>query len=384
MIVMDSVGIGALPDAAAFGDEGSNTMGHIAQALPEFFVPNLLKLGLANIDADLPFDKLNQVNGAFGSAIEVSPGKDTTTGHWEISGVEMKQPFPMFYDGFPADFIADFENRIGTKTIGNYAASGTVIINDLGAKHVKTGYPIVYTSADSVFQIAIHEEVSTIERQYEICEIAREMLKDDMAVGRVIARPFLGKDPNFHRTARRKDFSLVPPEKTVLNLAEDAGLTVAGVGKIIDIFAGSGITSYQKTADNMEGVNVTIKYLEEDFGGIIFTNLVDFDTMYGHRRDVEGYGNCLMEFDQRVPEILKALREDDLLIITADHGNDPTFKGTDHTREHIPILVAGSLVKKGANIGTRKSFADIGATMADLLDLPTTFSGSSFGKMILN
>lgn len=381
LIVLDSVGIGELPDAHVYGDVGSNTLGNIAQFYPALALPTLTALGLGNIDMDNRLAKTDAPMASFGKAAELSAGKDTTTGHWEICGVVLDKPFPTFLEGFPAAFIQQFEEAIGTKTIGNMAASGTEIINDLGDEHVKTGYPIVYTSADSVFQIAMHEAVYPIERQYDICEIARDLLKGEWEVGRVIARPFEGTSGNYKRTSRRKDFSRIPPE-TVLDAAEKVGLTVLGIGKIVDIFAGKGITHYVKTADNTEGVAATIEAIEHSDADIIFTNLVDFDMLYGHRRDTEGYAKALMSFDAAVPNILKALKTDDLLIITADHGNDPTFTGSDHTREYVPILNYGATVTAGYNIGVRHSFADIAATIAEALNIPYETKGISYFKSI--
>jgi len=378
LLVLDSVGIGYLPDADRFGDVGSNTLGHIAQQIPGFSLPNLQALGLGNIHPDVHLTPAKSPQAAYGRAIEVSPGKDTTTGHFEIAGVIVEDPFPTFdQTGFPADLMDAFHAQIGTESLGNYAASGTVIINDIGDEHVATGKPIVYTSADSVFQIAAHEEVIPVERLYEICEIARELCSGDYAVGRIIARPFVGSKGNYTRTANRRDFSRQPPGRTVLRSAMEAGHKVKAVGKMKDIYAGDGVTDYVKTANNMEGVDRTLAYLAESDGGLIITNLVDFDMHFGHRRDVPGYGNCLQEFDARLPEILEALREDDVLIITADHGNDPSFPGTDHTREYVPVLVVGDAIENKA-LGTLKSFADIGATMADMLNLEATPSGSSF------
>lgn len=382
LVVLDSVGIGALPDAKAFGDEGSNTVGHIAAKVKGFKLPNMEALGLGNIAAEVGIPPSKQPTGAFGRSMEASPGKDTTTGHWEIGGLVMDQPFPSFPDGFPQQFIDAFEKRIGLPTIGNYAASGTVIIERLGDVHVATGYPIVYTSADSVFQIAMHEEVIPIKKQYEICQIAREMLTGPLAVGRVIARPFIGKDGNYTRTQNRRDFSLKPPGKTILDLTKETGLASMGVGKIWDIFAEEGMTDHIKTADNNEGVNRTIEYIQSGKKGLIFTNLVDFDMNFGHRRDPEGYAQCLMDFDKRLPDILKVMEPSDVLMITADHGNDPTFTGTDHTREYVPILVYGQGIQPGASFGTRKTFADMGATVSEWLGLPATKAGTSFANEI--
>jgi len=379
---MDSVGIGALPDAAEFGDEGSNTLGHIAETVPGFSIPNLCKLGIENCRPGLNLPVSNQPIGAYGSAKEVSLGKDTTTGHWEITGIEMQQPFPTFPEGFPPRILDLFEKKTGRATIGNTAASGTTIINELGDEHVKTGKPIVYTSADSVFQIAAHEEIIPIDEQYEICLMAREILSGKDAVGRVIARPFIGQSGNYQRTANRKDFSLTPPGNTVLKQTIAAGKNVMAVGKINDIMAGDGISEYVKTANNMEGVDRTIEYMHSRKPGLIFTNLVDFDTHFGHRRDASGYAKALEEFDARIPELMSGLGENDVLIFTADHGNDPTFKGTDHTREYIPILVYGSNVEGGSYFGSRNSFADIGATIAELLEVGPPDFGQSFASEI--
>lgn len=379
LLVLDSVGIGYLPDAADFGDVGANTLGHIAQQIPGFQLPNLQSLGLGNIHPDVHLSPALNPKAAYGRAIEVSPGKDTTTGHFEIAGVVVEDPFPTFdQNGFPPELMDAFHARIGIESLGNYAASGTVIINDLGDEHVATGKPIVYTSADSVFQIAAHEEVIPLERLYEICDIARELCSGDFAVGRIIARPFLGSKGNYTRTPNRRDFSRQPPGRSVLRIAYEKGMKVKAVGKMKDIYAGDGITDYVKTANNMEGVDRTLDYLKEPEGGIILTNLVDFDMHFGHRRDLPGYGKCLQEFDVRLPEILNALRNDDVLIITADHGNDPSYKGTDHTREYVPVLVYGQPIQN-KELGTLSSFANIGASMADMLGLEeSTPAGQSF------
>ncbi len=380
LLVLDSVGIGALPDAADFGDTGTNTLGHIAQRIPGFRLPHLEALGLGNISPEVYLPPVDQPTAAFGRLRERSLGKDTTTGHWEIAGQVIAEPFRTFPDGFPPDLMQTFEDRIGRGTLGNKPASGTVIIEELGDEHVATGKPIIYTSADSVFQIAAHEEVIPLDELYRICEIARELCSGPYAVGRVIARPFIGTgNGNYSRTAARRDFSLMPPQPTIFSLAAQAGMRVKAVGKMNDIYAGDGISDYVKTKNNMEGVDRTLDYLAEPEGGIILTNLVDFDMLYGHRRDVEGYANCLREFDARLPEILAALRPDDVLIITADHGNDPTHTGSDHTREHVPLLVYGDAVPAGVDFGTRETFADIAATMASMLGLPAT----AFGTPIL-
>ncbi len=383
LIVLDSVGIGRAPDALQYGDENSDTIGNIAKSLVGFDLPNMANLGLGHISDTINIKPAKQLQGAYGEAIEVSAGKDTTTGHWEIAGLNLSQAFPTFPEGFPEHIIDAFERAIGKKSIGNYAASGTTIINELGDEHVESKRPIVYTSADSVFQIAAHEEVISLEELYDICAKAREILKDDYAVGRVIARPFIGISGRYERTSNRRDFSLMPNGKTVLALAKDHGLEVRGVGKISDIFSGDGITHSYPTKSNEKGIDKTIQLIHEDFEGIIMTNLVDFDTLYGHRRNVKGYGACLEAFDHRLPDIIKAMKEDDALIITADHGNDPTYSGTDHTRERVPILVYGSKIKSGVNVGTRETFADIGASICDLLGLQSTAYGNSFANELL-
>ncbi|MFT4663309.1 MAG: phosphopentomutase [Polaribacter sp.] len=383
LIVLDSVGIGELPDAHLYDDLGSNTLGNIARHYPALSLPNLSEMGLGNIDPNNKLAKTENATSAYGKAIEQSAGKDTTTGHWEISGLILEKPFPTFPDGFPKSFMVQFEKSIGVETIGNIAASGTAIINDLGEEHLRTKKPIVYTSADSVFQVAMHEGIYPIEEQYRICKIARDMLAGDLEVGRVIARPFIGEAGNFKRTSRRKDFSTQPPNN-ILTAIQESNKTVYSVGKIVDIFDGKGITDYVKTADNEEGISETIAAMKKVEEGLIFTNLVDFDMLYGHRRDIKGYAECLMDFDQRLPEICTQLKEDDLLIITADHGNDPSAPGTDHTREYIPILNYGPKIKGGQNIGIRESFADIAATIGEALALDYQGAGKSYLHKIIN
>jgi phosphopentomutase len=382
LIVMDSVGIGELPDAGRYGDSGSNTLGNIAKNIKDFNLKNLQALGLGNIDEGIGLQKAGKPAGSFGRAKEVSPGKDTTTGHWEIAGVTLQQPFPTFPKGFPRELVQAFEKAAGVKTLGNEVASGTEIIARLGDKHVETGWPIIYTSADSVFQIAAHEEVIPLEKLYEICEKARGLLKGGYAVGRVIARPFLGSKGSYVRTSNRRDFSLKPIKKTMLDVIAGKGMDVAAVGKIEDIFAGTGITEAIHTKNNMEGVDRTLEYMSERKKGLIFANLVDFDMLYGHRNNVNGYARALIEFDDRLPEIFAAMKDSDVLIITADHGCDPTTGSTDHSREYIPVLVYGKHVRQGADIGTRASFADIGATVLDLLGLPIEIDGKSFKNEI--
>jgi phosphopentomutase len=386
IIVLDSVGIGELPDAAAYGDAGSNTLGNIAKAMkhePWFKLDNMISLGLSHIDGVEELEKPEKVHGAMARMGELSKGKDTTTGHWEIAGLVLDRPFPTYPDGFPKEIMDAFEKAIGTKTLGNCVASGTEIIARLGEEHMKTGYPIVYTSADSVFQIAAHEEIIPIERLYEMCQIARNMLTGEHAVGRVIARPFLGQPGSFKRTDRRRDFSLKPIKKTVLEYAKEQGFEVRGVGKIEDIFAGEGITHAVHIHDNMDGVDQTLNWMKDDFSGILFTNLVDFDMVYGHRNNVEGYARALVDFDKRLPEIMSAMKDEDILFITADHGCDPTTESTDHSREYTPLLVYGKPVKAGVNLHTRKSFSDIAATVAQYLGIKAEIKGESFLDLIL-
>lgn len=366
LIVLDSVGVGALPDAHLYGDEGSNTLGNIARRV-KLALPNLGKLGLGNI---VPIEGIAPAAaplGAFGKMAELSPGKDTTTGHWEMAGIVLEKPFPIYPEGFPEEIINAFEERTGRKVLGNKPASGTVIIEELGAEHLVTGKPIVYTSADSVFQIAAHEEVIPLEELYEMCRVAREILQGEHAVGRVIARPFVGTPGNFQRTANRHDYSIEPPSPTMLELIKDRGLEVVGIGKIGDIYSGKGLTQSIPTKGNADGIDRTLAAWQSVKAGLVFTNLVDYDMKYGHRNDVEGYAAALEEFDGRLPEIMGQLNEEDLLIITADHGCDPTMPGTDHTREYVPLLIYGDKVKAGTGVGIRKTFADVGATVTGYL-----------------
>lgn len=387
IIVLDSVGIGALPDAAEFGDVGSNTLVNIKKARPETSLPNLCVLGLGNIQGEEIeiLGKVDAPKGAFGKMGELSIGKDTTTGHWEIAGIITKNPFPTYTEnGFPKEVIDAFEEAIGTKCIGNYAASGTVIIQDLGPEHVKTGYPIVYTSADSVFQIAAHEEVVSVEKLYEICEKARKILTGEHGVARVIARPFIGNaEEGFTRTKNRKDFSLEPTGVTILDLAKEKGMEVVAIGKIEDIFEHRGMTKADHTTNNADGIEKTIQFMKEDFEGILFTNLVDTDMIYGHRNDVEGYASALEYFDSKLPEIIALMKEEDILFITADHGCDPTTDSTDHSREYVPVLAYGKKVKENTDLGVRKTFADLGQTISDYLGLGAQFEAESFLSGIL-
>jgi len=382
LIVLDSVGIGALPDAAEYGDTGANTLMHIQEAVPSMHLPNLKSLGLYNIDGLRRGEQCSPARGAYGRLVEASKGKDTTTGHWEIAGLRLSTPFPTFPNGFPADFIQAFEQAIGRKTIGNIPASGTAILDELGEEHMRTGAVIVYTSADSVFQIAAHEAVVPLEELYSICETARAMLVNELACGRVIARPFEGEEGAFRRTANRHDYSIAPLLPTMLDMICAAGQAVAAVGKIKDIFAGQGVTKSVYTTNNMEGVDTTLAMMSEVLSGLIMTNLVDFDMQFGHRRDPAGYAEALMAFDARLPEIMGAMRADDVLILTADHGCDPTHAGTDHTREYIPFLAYGESVRPNTNIGTRATFADIAATVLDILKVEGETAGMSFLEMI--
>ena len=384
LIVTDSMGIGALPDAANYGDAGADTFGHILENKKDMKTPNLIKMGIANIDGvSWKGAAVKDPVGAFGKMAEISKGKDTITGHWEIAGIYTDTPFKTYPDGFPESFIKAFENAIGTEVLGNYPASGTEIIEQLGPEHEATGKPIVYTSADSVFQIAANPDVIPLEKLYEICEEARRLLVGDVACGRVIARPYVIENGKRTRTSDRRDYAVSPPEDTVMDKVKAAGKTVYAVGKISDIFNGKGVTQAVHTDSNMDGVDKTIQALGMDFDGFVFTNLVDFDSKYGHRRDPQGYGQCIEEFDARLPEIMGAMGEDDVLMICADHGNDPVHSGFDHTREYVPLLVYGKKVKAGANLGIRKTFADVGATVADILGAEAPSIGESFKEVIL-
>lgn len=362
LIVLDSVGIGEMPDAAEYGDAGSNTL-KAASSSPYFSMPNMRKLGYFNIDGVNIGEKEVNPQGSFARMTEVSKGKDTTIGHWEISGIISEAPLPTYPNGFPQKVIDEFSKRTGRGVICNLPYSGTEVIRVYGEEHMKTGDLIVYTSADSVFQIAAHESIVPVEKLYEYCEIARTMLQGEHGVGRVIARPFEGEPGNFKRTSRRHDYSLQPPKTTMLDVLKEKGYDVWSVGKIIDIFAEKGITEYVRTANNEEGINQTISLMKKDFNGLMFVNLVDYDMLYGHRNDVDGYAKALTYFDERLPEILAELREDDILMITADHGCDPITPSTDHSREYTPLLMVGTPIKAGVNYGTRDSFADIAATI---------------------
>lgn len=383
VIVLDSVGIGELPDAKEFGDEGAHTLGHILGTV-DTKLPNLQRLGLGNI-ADLP--KMSPVASPaayYGKMNEISSGKDTMTGHWELMGLKTETPFQTYPNGFPRDLIARFEQETGRKIIGNKPASGTEILVELGEEHMKTGAWIVYTSADSVFQIAAHEEVIPLPELYRACEIARRLtLEPEHSVGRVIARPFVGKPGNWQRTPNRHDYAVKPPEPTVLNALKNAGKEVVAVGKIGDIFSGEGITASYPTKSNQHGIQETMARLDQDFSGLLFTNLVDFDSLYGHRRDPEGYARALEEFDAALPELLAKVGENDLLVITADHGNDPTHAGTDHTREYVPLIVYGPSLKNPGSLGERATYADLAATIADNFGVHATEHGRSFLRELI-
>lgn len=417
LIVLDSFGIGRQPDAAAFGDEGSNTLAAVA-ASPLLTAPNLKRLGLFSIDGvredvlqvredvlqaragvretreDVPeaagqklfaMPEIDFIpDGAYARVEEMSIGKDTTIGHWEIAGIISEKPMPVYPDGFPPEIIAAFEAATGRKTICNKPYSGTDVIRDFGKEHVETGALIVYTSADSVFQIAAHESVVPIEEQYRYCEIARGILTGPHAVGRIIARPFEGVYPNFKRTVRRHDFSLLPPKKTIMDLVSGNGKEMIAVGKINDIFAGQGVTKVVRTSGNADGIEKTKEMMKENFEGMCFVNLVDFDMLYGHRNDIDGYAAAISAFDKELANILALMRRQDILMITADHGCDPSTPSTDHSRECIPLVMYGEGIKKGANLHTRGSFSDIAATIAQYLDIPADQKGQIAGTSFLS
>jgi phosphopentomutase len=377
LVVLDSLGVGEMPDAAAWGDAGADTLGHICESR-EVKLPNLGAWGLGNARPLRGVAPAERPRGSFGRCALRSNGKDTTTGHWEMAGIILEEAFPTYPEGFPAEVIDSFVREAGVPgVLGNFAASGTEIIKTLGEEHVRTGKPIVYTSADSVFQIAAHEEVIPVGRLYEICEAARRILRGRHEVGRVIARPFLGSPGSFYRTENRHDYAVPPPRENLLPALSEAGLDVTCVGKIASIYDSVGATRDLKAKNNDQAVDQTLRALGDDTRGLVFTNLVDFDMLYGHRRDVEGYARALEHFDARLPEIESAMRDGDLLVLTADHGNDPTFRGTDHTREYVPLLTFGRRARAGVALGTRSSLADIGQTVADNFGLRLA-AGESF------
>ncbi|AVK83362.1 phosphopentomutase [Lysinibacillus sp. B2A1] len=381
VVVLDSVGIGEAPDAANFGDVGSHTLGHIAEKMNGLTMPHMEALGLANIEPLQGMQAAEEPKAYYGKMQEASVGKDTMTGHWEIMGLNIDKPFKVYPEGFPAELIAELEKRTGRKVLCNKPASGTQVIEDFGKEHMETGAIIVYTSADPVLQIAAHEEIISVEELYKICEIARELtLQPEYLVGRVIARPFIGTPGSFTRTSNRHDYALKPFGRTTMNVLKDAGLDVIAIGKISDIFNGEGVTDAVRTKNNMDGMDKFAEVVRRDFHGISFLNLVDFDANFGHRRDPLGYGNALQEFDARLPEITETMTEDDLLIITADHGNDPTFHGTDHTREFVPLIIYSPRFKGGHELALRETFADIAATIAENFNV----EAPAFGKSFLN
>jgi len=381
-VVLDSVGVGAMPDAPEFHDPpGADTLGNIAR-LRGLKLPNLARMGLGNIKPFQGIPPAAAPTGAYGRCTLASPGKDTTTGHWEMVGIHLAKPFPLYPNGFPAGVLNEFERRIGRHSMGNVAASGTEIVRELGAEHMRTGSPIVYTSADSVFQVAAHEEVIPLWEQYKICQTAREILRGPHEVGRVIARPFIGEPGNFTRTANRHDYAVPPPKDMLLDRLEARGVLVRSVGKIFDVFLGRGIRDGVKTKNNADGMAKTLAAMAEPGAGLIFVNLVDFDQQYGHRNDVEGYGAALEQFDAWLPEFESALRPGDLAVFTADHGCDPTVPGTDHTREYVPLLAAGPQVRGGVDLGLRASLSDIGQTVAANFGVSINH-GASFLKELL-
>jgi len=379
IIVMDSVGIGEAPDAEKFGDKGADTYGHIAERMNGLNMPHMGKLGLSNIREIKGIEKAEKPLAFYTKMQEASNGKDTMTGHWEIMGLNIQTPFQVFPEGFPDELVSELEKRTGRKVIGNKPASGTAILDELGEEHMKTGALIVYTSADSVLQIAAHEEIVPLEELYNICKIARELTLDEKyMVGRVIARPFLGEPGNFKRTPNRHDYALKPFDRTVMSELKDAGFDVIAIGKISDIYDGEGVTQSLRTVSNMDGMDKLVETFDMDFTGISFVNLVDFDALYGHRRDPEGYGKALEEYDARLPEVFAKMNEDDLLMITADHGNDPVAPGTDHTREYVPLLVYSKRIAEGKELPLRETFADLGATVAENFKVKMPQYGKSF------
>ena len=378
LIVLDGVGVGELPDAAEYGDVGSNTLAHVAEAVGGLALPNLEALGLGHIGHFAGIRTMGQPDGCFGRMGQLSKGKDSTAGHWEMAGILLEEPFPTYPRGFPKEMLDLFEQASGRKVLGNRPASGTEIIQELGEEHLRTGAPIIYTSTDSVFQVAAHERVMPVEELYRMCRAARKLLKPPHQVARVIARPFIGEPGLFVRTERRRDFSVEPPSPTLLDILKSSGQLIVGIGKIEDLFNGRGLTRSIHTGNNAAGLDETVRLLKTMPRGLIFVNLVDFDTLYGHRNNAPGYAKALQEFDARLPALLDAVRPGDLLCVTADHGNDPTTPGTDHSREYVPLLVVGPRLAQGVNLGTRRTFADLGQTVAEALGAPRLDCGESF------
>ncbi len=382
VVVLDGVGAGANPDASTYGDDGASSLEHCAQAIGGLSLPNLGSIGLGNITPIEGTPPTASAEGAFGRMAEAAAGKDSTTGHWEMMGVVLQKPLPTYPHGFPIDLVEDFEQAIGRNVIGNKVASGTEIIQELGEEHLRTGSPILYTSADSVFQIAAHQEVIPLEELYHICEIARHMLTGEHVIGRVIARPFIGTPGHFKRTEHRRDFSLAPVGTTLLDLLKASGKDVIGIGKIEDLFAGRGLTERDHTETNRDGMAATLTWLERNFHGLLFVNLVEFDMLWGHRRDSESYAQALRDVDNWFAQVQQVMRPGDAIFFTADHGVDPTYRGTDHTREQVPVLAYGEPIPAGVNLGTRSSFADLGQTLAQAFNVGPLGAGTSFAHEI--
>ena len=382
LVVLDGVGVGANPDAHAYGDDGASSLEHCAQAVGGLELPNLGRIGLGNITPILGTPPTDKALGSYGRMAEAATGKDSTTGHWEMTGVVLHKPLPTYPHGFPAHLVDQFEKAIGREVLGNKAASGTEIIKELGEEHLRTGRPILYTSADSVFQLAAHQDVIPLEELYHMCRIARDMLSGDNAVGRVIARPFIGTPGNFRRTEHRRDFSLAPLGTTLLDVIKESGREVIGIGKIEDLFAGRGLTRRDHTETNKDGMAATLRLLERDFTGLLFVNLVEFDMLWGHRRDSQGYAQALRDVDDWFAQVQKVMQPGDAIFFTADHGNDPTYQGSDHTREQVPLLAYGQSVRAGVDLGARSTFADLGQTLAQAFEVSPLVAGTSFAHEI--
>ncbi len=382
LVVLDGVGVGANPDAHAYGDDGASSLEHCAQAVGGLELPNLGRIGLGNITPILGTPPTDKALGSYGRMAEAATGKDSTTGHWEMTGVVLHKPLPTYPHGFPAHLVDQFEKAIGREVLGNKAASGTEIIKELGEEHLRTGRPILYTSADSVFQLAAHQDVIPLEELYHMCRIARDMLSGDNAVGRVIARPFIGTPGNFRRTEHRRDFSLAPLGTTLLDVIKESGREVIGIGKIEDLFAGRGLTRRDHTETNKDGMAATLRLLERDFTGLLFVNLVEFDMLWGHRRDSQGYAQALRDVDDWFAQVQKVMQPGDAIFFTADHGNDPTYQGSDHTREQVPLLAYGQPVRAGVDLGARSTFADLGQTLAQAFEVSPLVAGTSFAHEI--
>jgi len=382
LVVLDGVGVGANPDAHAYGDDGASSLEHCAQAVGGLELPNLGRIGLGNITPILGTPPTDKALGSYGRMAEAATGKDSTTGHWEMAGVVLHKPLPTYPHGFPVHLVDQFEKAIGREVLGNKAASGTEIIKELGEEHLRTGRPILYTSADSVFQLAAHQDVIPLEELYHMCRIARDMLSGDNAVGRVIARPFIGTPGNFRRTEHRRDFSLAPLGTTLLDVIKESGREVIGIGKIEDLFAGRGLTRRDHTETNKDGMAATLRLLERDFTGLLFVNLVEFDMLWGHRRDSQGYAQALRDVDDWFAQVQKVMQPGDAIFFTADHGNDPTYRGSDHTREQVPLLAYGQPVRAGVDLGARSTFADLGQTLAQAFEVSPLVAGTSFAHEI--